>query len=306
MAYEDIDNIRPVNPRFFGAVLKDKDLSLSAKDALVNEALSGRVNLDKARSQLVQSQQRERLGALRIEREEFALSDARKRAATRDADVATAGSIGSLYRDLLDDPNLDDEGKREAAARIRFNNSDAFSRNPALRDSYDAFNDLLPKPARARTPSEILSERRYEDAKIEAEIKRREDERKEKEEDAKKAAADYNKNYDEDYKRVTGFEFPTKFVAEGPNKGSEVPDYSGDFLGPGDRDSAIGFLERHGANAGVNIPSAQVMEDMTAGDLLALIGQVDQKVRTNRTNRVRGSRNTGGNNVSGLKIPKVI
>lgn len=306
MAYDDIDNIRPVNPRFFGAVLKDKDLSLTAKDALVNEALSGRVNLDKARSQLVQSQQRERLGALRIEREEFALSEAREKAATRDADMATAGSIGTLYRDLLDDPNLDDAGKREAAARIRFNNSDAFSRNPALRDSYDAFNDLLPDPTGSLTPYQMLSQRRYEDSKIEAAIKRREDERKEKEKDAEKAIADYNKNYDEDYKRVTGFEFPTKFVQEGPNKGSEVPDYSGDFLGPGDRESAIGFLERHGASAGVNIPSAEVMKDMTAGDLIALIGQVDRKVRTNRTNRVRGSRNTGGNNVSGLNIPEVI
>lgn len=306
MAYDDIDNIRPVNPRFFGAVLKDKDLSLSAKDALVNEALSGRVNLDKARSQLVQSQQRERLGALRIEREEFALSDARRKAATRDADVATAGSIGSLYRDLLDDPNLDDAGKREAAARIRFNNSDAFSRNPALRDSYDAFNDLLPEPTRSLTPSEALAQVKYKDSLEEAAIKSQEQAEKDKKAEAEKAIADYNKNYDEDYKRVTGFEFPTKFVEEGPNKGSEVPDYSGDFLAPGDRNSAIGFLERHGANAGVNIPSAQVMEDMTAGDLLALIGQVDRKVRANRTNRVRGSRNTGGNNVSGLKIPKVI
>tara|TARA_R110000851_G_scaffold126371_5_gene257747 strand:- start:3038 stop:3949 length:912 start_codon:yes stop_codon:yes gene_type:complete len=303
MAYEDINNIRPVNPRFFGAVLKDNDLSLSAKDALVNEALSGRGNLDKARSQLVESQQRERLGAIRIEREEFALSEARDKAAKRGGDVATAGSIGALYRDLLDDPELGDEDKRKAAARIRFNNADAFSRNPALRDSYDAFDDILPKPARSLTPSEALAQVKYKASLEDAERKRIEGERKDKEEEAEEAAADYKEDYNEDYTRVTGFKFPNKFEKEGPNKGSEVPDYSGDFLNPGDRNSAIGFLERHGAKAGVNIPSEKVMEDMTAGDLLELIGKVDRKARINMSKEIR---NPGASKVSGLNIPKVI
>ena len=120
----DIENIRPVNPRFFGAVMQDKGLSTTAKETLVTKALSGRSELDRVRSQMVQAQQQERLGALRIEREEFALSKAREDAKYARDDVSVAGAVSAEFTRLLDDPALSTEEKRNSMARLRLQNPD--------------------------------------------------------------------------------------------------------------------------------------------------------------------------------------
>ena len=105
----DIENIRPVSPRFFGAVMQDKGLSTTAKENLVTKALSGRSELDRVRNQMVQAQQQERLGALRIEREEFMLSKAREEAQYARDDVSVAGAVSGEFTRLLDDPALSTE-----------------------------------------------------------------------------------------------------------------------------------------------------------------------------------------------------
>ena len=46
-----IDSIRPAySPKFFNAVLNDPGLSPTAKDDIINSALSNRVNMSKIRS----------------------------------------------------------------------------------------------------------------------------------------------------------------------------------------------------------------------------------------------------------------
>lgn len=268
---EDIDNIRPVNPRFFGAVLKDPGLSITAKESLVEDALAGRVRLEEVRSALVRSRQQEQLGNLRIEREEFALGEARRRAQEDKEAVAKAGELSGVFTGILDNPELDAQQKRDAMARIRLENPDAFARNAGLRDQFATLDSALPEPPRPLTLTEQIARERWLltlDEKQREEFEGIEDRRREN--------ADRNLEEFEGHLDRVGkskFKKPEGTLLDDS-------DFLDEFADPTDRQDALAFVSQYARHAGLQI-SPDVLENMGANALKDKVGEIARKLRPN-------------------------
>lgn len=156
----DFPNIEPVNPRFFNAVTQDPLLSGSAKAAIVDRALEGRLSLEAVRSKLVGSRQTERLNNLRIEREELALSEARRVARDRQAATDAAGGFRDSVRGVLDNPEFDNDQKHEALGRLQFEHSEIVSQSPALQRILGSAQKTLPPRLTAAGKLALERERR--------------------------------------------------------------------------------------------------------------------------------------------------
>ena len=289
----DLDNVRPVSPRFFGAVLKDPGLSLSAKDALVNEALSGRVKLEEVRSNLVRSQQQERLGELRIEREEFMLSRAREQAHQDKVAVAKAGELSGTFTALLDDPSLTPGQKRDTMARIRLQNPEAFARNPSLRDQFTTLEGVLPKEQRAPSISEQIAIKNLERGLRKDQIEDLRRIQGEKQDTADRTF----EAFDEEFKRIEGARFKKP-----ENSFDTDSKFDDEFENPEDRETTIGFLESYAPFVGIEIPNETLLKQMGANELRRRAGEVNRKLRP-RLLEERGARSSGTKSVSSLNIP---
>jgi hypothetical protein len=221
-----IDSIRPAySPKFFNAVLNDPGLSPTAKDDIINSALSNRVNMSKIRSDLVRARQAERLGDLRIENDELRLAEARRNAADARTGAAQAGQLSTVFKGILDTPGLDESQKRNALARLRIDNARAFETNGALRDMYaTAFGTFSPVP-RPMTDAERRAER-AEDRTL---VDREEEARREPIEMARE-------NLDADYKAFQGAKPQLTGMMSTPTSTDK-------FLDPAKRDAATRFVE---------------------------------------------------------------
>lgn len=158
----DLPNIEPVNPRFFDAVTRDPMLSASAKSAIVDRALEGRLSLENVRSKLVTSRQSERLNDLRIEREEFALQEARRLARERQDAAGLASGFRSHVRGILDSPDLTDDEKHAELGRFELDNAEVVSRSPILSRILDTGRRVLPPQLTPAGKLAMEKEERYE------------------------------------------------------------------------------------------------------------------------------------------------
>ena len=265
---EDIDNIRPVNPRFFGAVLKDPGLSITAKESLVEDALAGRVRLEKIRSGLVRAQQDERLGDLRIEREEFALEEARREAQEDKEAVAKAGELHGVFADLLDNPDLSPQEKRDTMARIRLENPDAFSRNAGLRDQFNTLDSALPEPPRPMTIHEQIAQDNWR-------RKLTEEQREEQDRIAKagkELATGILDEFEDHFGRVSksNFKKPDDSMLDDARTIDE-------FADPTNLHDALAFIELYGRHAGIQV-SPDVLENMGAAAIKDKAGEIYRKL----------------------------
>ena len=270
MPEENLDTIRPISPRFFGAVLKDEGLSLSAKDSLVTEALSGRVKLDEVRGQLVRSRQQEQLGALRIEREAFMLARAREQAQREKEAVVRDATLTGTFTGLLDDPELTPKEKREAAARLRIKNPDAFARNPALRDQYGTLDDILPpreRPISAAEERALANDQRRQDQYL-AQLDRQE------ETDRRAEAKATFDEYDAQFGGLKGARFKKPSAKLGADSS-----FTDEFENPAEKGAAIGFIRTYGPLAGLEIPSEEELSQGGYTELLRLGGRIDALLR---------------------------
>lgn len=266
--FAELDNIEPVNPRFFSAVARDSQLSNSAKERLVQTALNGRLELEKARSEIVRARQSETLNDLRIQREEFMLSEARRRAQEdRDA-VQKSGEIASSFQSILDDPELDPDAKRDALGRIRIAHADTFARSASLRDQYATADSLLPPQAKPLTLSERLALRRAQiyEGKVVTDDARAEDARQRK---MLKDELDY---FDGSFKPLESPKFK-----KDPNGAGLGDTFLDEFENPATRTAAIEIINEYGPDVGVVVENPA---DLGANDLLAYAGEIRAKFRS--------------------------
>lgn len=288
MANPDIDNVRPVSPRFFGSVLRNEGLSLTAKDALVKEALEGRVNLEEARGRLVRTRQQEKLADLRIEREAFMLSRARDEVKREQDAIVRAGEVSSVLTDLLDDPRLTTADKRKQMARIRLQDPDTFVRNPALRDQFQTLERALPQDPRPPTISEqiALQNLRRGLAKDQADAE-------ERVERTNRDIADREfRAFDEHFQRIEGSRFKKpsdSFEGDGS--------FEDEFQNPEDRETAIGFIMDYAPFANIEVPNPEILAKMGAKELRRRVGEVNRILRPvllrDRNPRAKGSSKFG-------------
>lgn len=260
----DFDNIEPVDSRFFSAVGSDPLLSNAAKQRLVEGALSGRLKLENARAQLVAQRQQETLNNLRIERERFALSEARRRAEEEKANTAAAGQVADELVNLLDDPELDPTAKRKKMAEFRLRNADLFAKSPSLQDQFQTLDRALPRPP---DPDEVLAQKlaiSRERRAIEAADRAAAKEKRE-------IAADAIKEEKEIYEAA--FKLASSARLDDEGFGTDAT-----FKTDLDRSHAVGFLQEYAAAAGVEV-TPEFLKNATANALLGKVGEVNNKLR---------------------------
>jgi len=277
-----IDSIRPTySPKFFNAVLNDPGLSPTAKDDIINSALSNRVNMSKIRADLVRARQAERLGDLRIENDELRLAEARRNAADARTGAAQAGQLSTVFKGILDNPGLDESQKRNALARLRIDNARAFETNGALRDMYaTAFGTFSPVP-RPMTDAELRMGRSEQRTLWD----RRED-------DAREPIEMARKNLDTDYKAFQGAKPQLTGMMTTPTPTRE-------FLDPAKKDAATRFVE---ARKQYLPKGTKVATDHA--DLMKQAGDVYEAERTSLNAQIVGTGAPGrGSGISLLNLP---
>ena len=159
----ELSDIEPVNQRFFSSILSNEDLSLTAKRRLVDTALQGRLELEKARSGITRNRQQERLNQLRLEEDDFRLSESRIAAEKKRETVQEVGLISETIKGIHNSP-LSPQRKLQEYANLRVNKPDLFAASDAARGQIKAAEDSLPKPMTS-------AEKRYGEAHQAATLK---------------------------------------------------------------------------------------------------------------------------------------
>lgn len=284
--FGQLDQIEPVNPRFFSAVARDSQLSASAKERLVQTALTGRLELEKARSSIMRARQEETLADLRIQREEFTLNEAREEARQKRDAIQKSGELSSTFQSILDDPELDPDAKRDAMGRIRLQNADSFMYAPTLRDQYATLDDMLPPRTKPLTLADRLAARRaeiYEQRAINVDS-RAED------------SAQRSQLKDELAMFEGGFKPLESAKLKKNTSGVGLADeYLDEFENPAARTAAETIIRTYGPDYGIDVNPA----DLGAAELLQRAEEIRQKFRE----EVRGAASGRPTRVDALGIP---
>lgn len=259
-----LGQIEPVNPRFFQAVSQDPLISGSAKVALVDRALEGRLELEKVRSAMVGARQTERLNDLRIEREEFMLREARRKAREdRDA-VAQAGNLRGAYEEILADPDLGNDEKHDAIDRMRLLNPGAFTRSRELQEQHDAAKNLLEPKVTAAQQRAIEREERIQ-TQWEEKLRRDDELRRRKEELG--ALRGELEAFDKDSGVIRGLKFAEGDLDIGGDKPSD------DLKNPNEKQTIISYIRNWSDGSGVEVPP--VLESLNARQLQEIAFRIE-------------------------------
>ncbi len=130
--------IRPFSPRLFARVANDPMLSNTARDAIVNRALEGRLKLEDARHKIVSYRQQETLNSVRIDRERFLLEEARRKSRREQEAFQGAGAISGEIEAVLNNPELDNDQKVDALGALRSRHAGTIVQSPTARELFNA------------------------------------------------------------------------------------------------------------------------------------------------------------------------
>ncbi len=286
----DLDNLQPVQSRFFSAVTQNPLLSASAKASIVDRALEGRLSLENVRHKLTTSRQQERLNDIRIEREEFALQEARRVAQERQDDMDVAGNLKGTFTDILDDPSLDNGQKHDALNRIALENAGLFSRSRTLQGVLGAAKGSLDPKLTAQ--GKLAQEREARIMRYNEENAARR-EREDLEKERRTTIKDFEDDLNGRFGTIAKADFKTKITAE-----SLDPVPTDEFENSSDRASALGFVNKYGSVAqremALSMTDRQLKE--MVNELWLRQGQMVDAVK-------RGAPPESSDNVKDLAIP---